>query len=293
MVGADDLFFRENISQPENRVNLALFSLMQQDWFREWFLKELKLDTSAVVYPPRQTKGVRPDFMVVSDGTCLAVIEVELARNWEQADNYRRLFKPKGVEVKTVWGRRNSGGDLSLEEILGFLEKQSGLPKQTQVNVLHLEQLIRDGLQNHHHWGDRGPVSAVMWEHPLVVALRSGLGNRLQATSGAVQMGHFAADAVGKAGFSLKVNRRDQSDKVALLSIKNGSSLVFPTRWKLNRCLPGHSADVEPYMSLVVSFGCNVDSRRDNATPELSLDANLDAVLDKMDELVPCLVALA
>ena len=33
MGNTDDLFVNEDISKPENRVNLALFSLMQQDWF--------------------------------------------------------------------------------------------------------------------------------------------------------------------------------------------------------------------------------------------------------------------
>ena len=39
----DELFVKGDIREPENRVNLALFSLMQQDWFREWILKMLCL----------------------------------------------------------------------------------------------------------------------------------------------------------------------------------------------------------------------------------------------------------
>ena len=287
------MFLREDISKPENRVNLALFSLMQQDWFREWFLEQLGLDTSAVVYPPRRIQGVRPDFKVVSDDAWLAVIEVELASNREQAADYRKRFNPLEVEVKTVWGRLDSGGDLSLEEILGFLEEQPYLPEQTRVNVLHLKGIIKDGLQNYHHQGDRGPVSPVMWQHPLVAALRGRLGGRLQGTSGAFPMGHFAADAVGEAGFSLRTNRRDQSGPVALVSIQDGSFLIFPNRSRLDRCLPDRPAEVEAYLSLVVSLGCNVDSGGQNATPLLSLETNLDAVLDKIDELVPCLEALA
>ena len=78
MGNTDDLFVKEDISKPENRVNLALFSLMQQDWFREWILKMLCLPTDAVVYPPTNVHGRRPDLKAIRDGSELAMIEVEL-----------------------------------------------------------------------------------------------------------------------------------------------------------------------------------------------------------------------
>ena len=34
VINSDNLFVNEDVSKRENRVNLALFSLMQQDWFR-------------------------------------------------------------------------------------------------------------------------------------------------------------------------------------------------------------------------------------------------------------------
>ena len=81
MGNTDDLFVNEDISKPENRVNLALFSLMQQDWFREWILKRLCLPTDAVVYPTTNVGSRRPDFKVERDGSELAMIEVELGAN--------------------------------------------------------------------------------------------------------------------------------------------------------------------------------------------------------------------
>src|SRR5437879_4506424 len=41
---APDLFVREDVAKPENRVNLALFSLMLVPAFRRWFLGRLNLD---------------------------------------------------------------------------------------------------------------------------------------------------------------------------------------------------------------------------------------------------------
>ena len=37
-----DLFLSEDLSKPENRINVALFGLMTQDWFREWFPEEIE-----------------------------------------------------------------------------------------------------------------------------------------------------------------------------------------------------------------------------------------------------------
>ena len=291
MGNTDDLFVNEDISKPENRVNLALFSLMQQDWFREWLLKSLCLPADAVVYPPANVHSRRPDLKVVHDGSVLAMIEVELGTDRGQAEDYRETFHNQ--EVKTIWGKRKSGGDLSLEEIAEFLEEPRCLSPQTRMNVQHLSKLIEEGLSGHSPSGERGNVSEQMWEHTLVVALRDRLGDRLVATTDRVGIGHVKADTVGQKGFSLKVNRRDRSGEVALFSIRGGAHLIFPSRQRLNRCLPNHRAEVDAYMSLITMMGCDVDVSEENARPRLSLDPNLDALLGRVDELARCFEALA
>lgn len=290
MDSTDDLFVNEDLSKPENRVNLGLFSLMQQDWFREWILKKLDLPLDAAVYPPTNIHTRRPDLKVVKeDCSVLAMIEVELGTNRAQAEDYQKEFG----KVKTIWGRRQSGGDLSLEEVAEFLAEQRPLSPQVAINVQHLRKLIEDGLSGHSSSGERGHVSEEMWEHPLVAAMRERLGDRLKATTGRVSIGHLKADTVGKEGFSLKVNRRDKRGDVALMSIRGGSQLIFPSREKLSRCLPNLRPDVDAYMSLVTTMGCDVDAGRDNAKPRLDLTLNLDAILSKADELAYCFKALA
>ena len=291
MGNTDDLFVNEDISKPENRVNLALFSLMQQDWFREWLLKSLCLPADAVVYPPANVHSRRPDLKVVRDGSVLAMIEVELGTDRSQAEDYRETFHNQ--EVKTIWGKRKSGADMSLEAITEFLEEPRCLSPQTRMNVQHLSKLIEEGLSGHSPSGERGNVSEQIWEHTLVVALRDRLGDRLVATTDRVGIGHLKADTVGQEGFSLKVNRRDRSGEVALFSIRGGAQLIFPSRQRLNRCLPNHRAEVDAYMSLITMMGCDVDVREENARPRLSLDPNLDALLGRVDELARCFEALA
>ena len=90
---------------------------MQQDWFREWILKRLRLPSDAVVYPPMNGGSRCPDFKVVRDCSEMAMIEVALGTNRVQAEDYLEQFGT----VKTIWGRREDGGDLSLEEVVDFL----------------------------------------------------------------------------------------------------------------------------------------------------------------------------
>ena len=289
MASSDDLYLNEDISKPENRVNLALFSMMQQDWFREWVLKRLCLPADAVIYPPTNVHGRRPDLKVVHDGSEVAMIEVELGTNARQADDYRMQFDV----VKTIWGKKKDNSDLSLEEIAKFLEEPRCLSSQTSINVEYLSKLIDQGLSEHLSSRKRGNVSEEMWEHRLVVTLRDRLGDRLEATTRQVGIGHLKADTVGKDGFSLKVNRRDRTGEVALFSISGGAHLIFPSRQELNRCLPNRRAEVDAYMSLITAMGCDVDVPGENARPRLPLDPNLDAVLDKVHELAHCFEALA
>ena len=140
------------------------------------------------------------------------------------------------------------------------------LSPQTKINVQHLRKLIEEGLSEHS--GNRGTS---------------------QAGSRAARI----ADTVGKEGFSLKVNRDDTNGEVALFSISGGAQLIFPSRQKLNRCLPNHRAEVDAYMSWITSMGCDVDVRGENARPRLPLDQHLDAVLGEVDGLARCCEALA
>ena len=285
----EDPFVKEDLSKPENRVNLALFSLMQQGWFRKWILRRLRLPTDAVVYPPGNIRGRRPDLRVVSDGSELAVIEVELGKNQGQAEDYRAQFDV----VKTIWGTRDSGGDLSLEEITEFLGRHRRLYPQTKINVKHLCKLIEEGLRSHSQSAERGNVSEEMWNHWLVEELRSRLGDRLVATTKQVGIGILKADTIGNKGFSLKVRRRDRSGEVALLSITRGTHLLFPSRQKLNRCLPNLGTAVDDYMYLVASMNCDVDMDGNNARPRLALEPNRETLTGKVGELARCVRALA
>ena len=135
-----------------------------------------------------------------------------------------------------------------------------------------------------------------MRQHPLIVGLNERLGDRMEFTESqneTPQDGCLKAVMTGT-GFSLRVRRRDDKNgPIALISVQNGEFLIFPSRTKLNRCLPDHQDEVEAYMSFVVRFGCDVDVEGNIAKPQLRLSSDLAAVLQEIDELARCLQALA
>ena len=111
----NDLFLHEYLGRPENRVNVALFSMLQQSWFREWFLQSLGLPLDSIAYPPSNRNDCRPDLKVVDparlNGAAVAWIEVELSKNTGQIKDYGEKLHPDPIR-RLQW---NNSDRLSLE----------------------------------------------------------------------------------------------------------------------------------------------------------------------------------
>ena len=291
MPPVNDLFLSEDLNKPENRINVALFGLMQQDWFRKWFLSELRLPANAVVYPPTNNKGARPDLKAKRPyGATLAWIEVEAGTNVTQAEDYRKRYYPEPVRV--VWGRLDSDCDLSLEAIADYLDNQKGLPPQTAINVQYLSGQIRQALGEHSQSSQQANVSDEMWEHhPLVVGLRKRLGNKLKRTTRRVRIGYLKADTVKEEGFSLRVHSTKAANKeLSVMSITSGREEVgFPSLPKLQKYLPDHHHEIDSYASVLGGVGLDISKYSKDQRPSCPLET----VLGKLDELVPYLEALA
>ena len=110
------VFANEDISKPENRINLSLFGLFLINDFRTWILEKLGLPTDAVIFPSVNLKGgIRPDFAVHNlDDKPIAYIEVEIDKDFGQLQNFRNLLD---VPVFSIWGKKEYNGDLNLVEI--------------------------------------------------------------------------------------------------------------------------------------------------------------------------------
>ena len=112
----------------------------------------------------------------------------------------KRYEKEYCEPVKRVWGKRSDSDvcDLSLESIADRLDNQKDLPKQTQMNVDYLRELIRERLAGHTGPPGRATVSDDMRSHPLVAGLSQCLGDRLlfDIGSGSPRVGHLKADTI-------------------------------------------------------------------------------------------------
>ena len=298
MPAVNDLFLHEYLAKPENRVNVALFALMQQQWFRRWFLQRLELPTDAIVYPPTQQCGRRPDLKVVdSEGEQLALIEVELSKDTSQIDDYRRAFGQD--TIKALWGTREHGGDLSLEEIAEHLKGQAALHPQVAVNVQQLVQLIEEGLRGHASAPGRDTLSPEMREHSLVASLCDLLGDRIRFNLAGNQpppSGYLKADTtatLNNRGFSLRVySPRPASKTVSVLSITGGRETVyFPSLPMLEAKLSHCPEAVAAYRSALCDMQLDIGKFATRERPHLPLDTvlrNLDRLAPRLEDLANC-----
>ena len=290
----DDIFVNENLNHPENRINVALFGLLSHDWLRDWLLSQLGLPVDSIIYPPENQRGVRPDFKIASgDGGTLAWIEVELGKDPAQVARYRDILDEP---IKTIWGRRSDGADLSLEEIAGFLSKRCTrvptLSTQSMNQVQHLVKQIEQALEGHSSsYQRRDEVSETMRNHSLVSGLVERLGSKLMFTTGSVPVGFLKADTNGPEGFSLRVNSRVATQgTLSLLAISGGRpGVLFPSEPKLRRYLPAHGPQIDSYVSLLQGCGIDLSGYGENQRPTLPYEY----LLGDLDKLAECLVALA
>ena len=293
----ENLFLHEYPGRPENRVNAALFSLMQQHWFRKWFLEKLALPSDAIVYPPTNRCGLRPDLVVIDpDGRTLAWIEVELGRDDRQLKEYRNTYPE---EVKALWGKQSHRGDLSLEEIVERLERESNLDPQIAVNAQQLTDLIREALEDHSPSLGRSALSPEMRDHPLVAGLADLLGSRILYHLDGNERpppGYLKAnttDTPNNRGFSLRVyspKSKSSDQTLSIMSISGGRPRVyFPSLLKLQSYLPGCSREVEAYKSVLCDMNLNIAKFELNGRPWLELER----VCDQLEKIAPCVLELA
>ncbi len=142
-----EMFVNEDLSKPENRINLAMFQLLQQNWFVKWFCESLDLPEDVVIYPPENIAAGRPDLAAKRDKRIIAYIEVECgSENKEQLVRYNNISDD--VRIISIVGKISFGGDLSLDEIMNFVKNsivEKKLDGQKKISAEYLVKLIELG----------------------------------------------------------------------------------------------------------------------------------------------------
>jgi hypothetical protein len=285
-----DLFVREDVAKPENRVNLALFSLMLVPTFRRWFLERLRLDPEAYTYPPQNQPGGRPDFVVVApDGSVLAWIEVELGgENSARLSAYRAaLSKP----IRSVIGVEGYGGDLSLQEIAATVtDMLDELDLQQAMNAGVLVQLIAE-LAHPPQAAQYIEPGDVTRTDPLIAALDQRLPGRLVFGVPPVRPGTVHVGSMSQRGWTIRVySTIARGHSVQLMNKPTSAiSVRVPARDHLNRYLPLAPQAVDRYSNLMLKLGLDIGK----LGPNEHLPVSEELLLSDVDELVNCMRELA
>lgn len=281
------LFVQEHVTAPENRLNLALFALLNVREFREWFLSRLDFPADSVVYPPQDTAGVRPDLVVVDEGGRVSAwIEVELgAPDEQQLKQYRSAFPERVLCIPGT-----EGGDLSLGEIADRVRQFSAEDKQHEMSARVLVDLIDRLASKTQPLNYADPDDAVRRER-LVAAVVDRTQDRV-TFAGPPLPGQIWLATITQKGWTLRVysHRSSAERSVSVMwnrAIGRGEVRV-PSKERLARLLPSGAAAAS-YVGWLESFGVNVSALRERqSAPILEL-----ALLERVDELVDRLGALA
>ena len=129
-----NMHIKEDITKPENRINISLFHLLMNREFREYILTQLNLKKECIIYPPSNIEGGnRPDLAIELNDDVVGYIEVEIGKDEAQKKRYE---EESGKKVYSIYGKKEYGGDFSLEEIYDFSVKlQKNIKTNTEITV--------------------------------------------------------------------------------------------------------------------------------------------------------------
>ena len=288
-------FSHEDVSKPENRINLSLFGLFLVDEFRVWFLKKLRLPKECVIFPSQNLPGgIRTDFVVqdVNDKP-IAYIEVETGQeNKKQLINFRKYID---CPVISITGLKENNSDLSLEEIYNVLReiKNYKFSNQARKNFEVFEIQIREYVLGHKKTiYESQPISDYMRGTPLVEKLLEMLTLQ-EDVSQNLYPGEIGIETKMDKGFSLRVYSRIASSaarkSVAVMSQSAGRpEILFPSRKWLSQYLPDKSIEVKKFASLLEKIGCPINSIPLKTRGRMKIkkvDEHLKSIVEAIQEL--------
>lgn len=295
------IHFKEDTSKPENRVNITLFHLLMIDDVRNYIVSKLGLNRSCVIYPAPNLETEefdtldRPDYKIEEDGRLTGYIEVELGKDIEQVEKYKRKSKDD-VEVYSIFGKISDGGDLSLEEIYYHLlniQKNVSRNVQKYWSVELLLRLIKyyviDGNFNSNN--KRTTISDRMRGSEIISQLYNYFGESKIKNGGKIERGKILLNALSEGGFSLRVFSPHAKDNTCSLMNRTGGgeTIYFPSYIKLQKYIDDKDF-VDRYTELLISLGCtDIKYRKEKQRASLSINAvenNMNEICSVVTQLL-------
>ena len=276
------IFVNEDVSKPENRLNLALLGLMNVPRFREWIIQRLSLPKDSVFYPPQNsTANLRPDLVVTSSTTekVYGWVEVELgSENSAQIKDYRDSFEERVISIVG----QGSDGDLSLKEIAGELvEWLPELNAQQRISADIVITLIdqKAGRGAAYDYIDPEPQIKNL---PIMRMFEQYLGDILRFGTPPVPPGKVLITTITQKGWTLRVFAPGALGRsVSLMwdqSLGRGVIRV-PSAERLLRCLPEAGRAISDFNERMQKLGFDLEkikSPQSVAVPEQTILATID-----------------
>lgn len=267
------IFFKEDTSKPENRTNLAFFSILMIPEVHDFVCDRLKIPRDLIILPSPnlQTEEFdlcqRPDFKIVKslqESHVIGYIEVELGREDEPQIGSYRASTPN--QVYSIVGKRmytqeqNGRGDLSLEEIAEFVTRHIthyGNCQQTASMLLFtklVQYYVIEG--NFSTSSKRALISDKMVSTPLVQMIIDFFGKDRIRMEGRVTRGLLSLDTIKENGFSLRVYSSETTMGFSLMSRSKGRAMIeFPSLIKLLKYFPHHKSAAEHFSDVIFNLG--------------------------------------
>ncbi|WP_338433268.1 hypothetical protein [Clostridium tyrobutyricum] len=298
----NSIYFKEDTSKAENRVNITLFHLLMNNDIKKYIDKKLKLDQDTVIYPASNliteefNTNDRPDFNIVKNEEVIGYIEVELGKDIAQVKKYNEKT-PKNVKIYSIFGRKHDGGDLSLEEIYEFVKiKQESISNNSQTywSIELLLNLLKYYIINGNFKNEnkRTSISDKMKNTNIIKNLYEGIGKEkiLDKIGDKSRQGMILINTIKDNGFSIRAFSRNASNRsFSIMARSGGRQLIqFPSYKKLKYYISNNEF-VEKYTELLVSLGAK-DIKEIEKEQRETLD--LSIVEEHINDIVQCIKIL-
>jgi len=272
----NDMFVREDISKPENRINLAIFHLLMIDEFREWIFNKLNIDVNSTVYPVTNSGGNRPDMIIKNGEKVIGCIEVEIGNeNVSQTLAYSKCYD----RVFTISGLKRHNSDLSLEHVKDFINaaERSKFNSQQILSLNYLSKLI-DSYIYGFDTNSRTQISEKVSGHPFFNKIIKELSDLISGDFSKIYPGQIGIDTVKDEGLSLKVySRLSNNNKLALISRSGGrDTIIFQSALKYRKYLSNKPEAVERWIEFV-------DGQLNGDIKTLDENKRVSIPIDKID----------
>ena len=265
-----NIHINEDTAKPENRTNLALFSILMIPEVRHFVLEKLEIPKDMLIFPCPNLQSEefdqcgRPDFKItrsLSDRE-YGFIEIELGQeDKNQIVSYAKWGKIYSIvggisDKKGIQGK----GDLCLEEIYSFIKTMKDNYKNTQQEAsLELfsslgKYYVIEG--NFNQYNKRSPISEKMAYSFLIQEIIRHFGEDKVCLDGKIRRGHVSLDTIKENGFSLRVYSTETSKGLSLMSRAGGRPYIeFPFLSKLVKYFSHKQDAAAAFASVIKNLG--------------------------------------